>query len=224
MTLRETDAAKAASVTEYSGIFVPVTLPDTEPLVNWGHLETVIERRWKLVALPLVLVTTVGAAIALTIPPKYIAEAFCIAVPPEESGSGIASSITKVGGLASLFGGTFDGDDGISEEAMAILESRAFAMEFIERQSLMPLFFADDWDAEENKWKNPANKSTMLKAYGYLNKYVLSLSSGTRGGPRSVTVTWTDSTQAAEWANEFVLMADEKIRVRVLASANSRLD
>ena len=87
--------------------------------------------------------------IALTLPNQYRAEA--VLAPAESSNtSGLAGLASQFGGLASLAGISVGaGQNNQVGEALALLTSRAFIQDFIDKRGLLPQLLAVDfWDED----------------------------------------------------------------------------
>ena len=54
-----------------------------------------------------------------------------------------------------MFGGIpLDRQGSSAAESIALLKSRFFIQEFIEQENLLPVLFANRWDAERNEWES----------------------------------------------------------------------
>lgn len=120
---------------------------------------------------------------------------------------------SQFGGLAAIAGvdlGAFGADTG---EARAILNSRRLVEEFIVREELLPVLFAD--------WAEPG---TLWEGVEYFREEVLSINDDPRTGLTVINVEWTDPRVAAEWANDIVALANEIVRDRELRKAQTGLE
>ena len=97
---------------------------------------------------------------------------------------------------------------------MAILESRTFSESFIQEKNLMPILFSDDWDEENNSWKDDDSPS-MWDAHNEM-KDILSISKDRRTGLMELAVEWKDPILAAEWANDAVTKLNNYMRIQVI--------
>ena len=129
----------------------------------------------------------------------------------------------QLGGLAALAGVTTN--DRSSVEPLAVLESRQFARGFIEQLDLMPVFFRDAWDAENETWRasDPAGAPDIRDGVKYFHLRVLEVNEDRSTGLVTVAVEWTDPEIAAEWAGIIVRRLNERLRERALREAETNV-
>ncbi len=157
----------------------------------------------------LVLTVTAVCAIAavifaLTATPSFRSEVTVTQVH-DEGMVGTGGGLTgQLGGLASLVGVNIQGGES-SQQAQAVLESRHLIEEFIKRH--VPL----------EKFSAPGKKPpTLWFAVKQFKESVLTIRDDSRKGTITVGIAWTDPTTAAQWANQFVALANDLVRVRAL--------
>jgi uncharacterized protein involved in exopolysaccharide biosynthesis len=128
-----------------------------------------------------------------------------------------------VGGLASLAG--LDVGSNKSAEPIAVLKSRELAGAFIESQDLLPVFFADRWDAAGKHWKSTDIKKQpdIRDGIRYFEQAVLKVQEDRKTGLITVAVEWTDAKTAATWANMLVERVNDRMRQRALAEGDSSM-
>lgn len=128
-----------------------------------------------------------------------------------------------VGGLASLAG--LDVGSNKSAEPIAVLKSRELAGAFIESQDLLPVFFADQWDADAKHWKSsdPKKQPDIRDGIRYFETTVLKVQEDKKTGLIIVAVEWTDAKTAASWADLLVQRVNERMRQRALAEGDSSM-
>ena len=177
--------------------------------------------KWTLLA-SAALCTLIAIAIAYALPVKYRAETL---LKPARADSNMLSQLGVAGGLATLAGITLPVDDR-SAEARALLESKEFSMEFVRTEELLPVLFADDWDAAAKGWRtsDPKRIPTELDAYRVLRDDVMTISQDPQSGMVLVAVEWTDPVLAASWANKMVTLLNEKMRNDAMARSERNLD
>jgi len=96
--------------------------------------------KFKIIVATLVF-CVLSVIIALSKPTIYKSEALLAPVKSENSSGKLAALAGQFGGLASLAGVDLSNDAGSTEEALAILESREFLIQFVrENNVLVPLF------------------------------------------------------------------------------------
>jgi len=156
---------------------------------------------------------------ALTQTEWYRAEV--VLAPAEENPS--SSLGVQLGGLAALAGVSVGGGSGV--EALAILKSRDFARNFIEEFGLLQTFFADEWDAENQRWKNddPVAWPDERDAVEYVQEKVIHVRQDRQSGLVTLAIEWIDPETAAQWADVLVLRLNQRLRERALREAESNI-
>ncbi len=186
----------------------------------------VIWGKRKLIIGVVFAVALLAAGISLTMPNIYRAEVVLAPVSDEGSKSGgISSALGGLGGLASMAGISLGGGGSV-EENLAVLKSREFLWQFIKDQKLMPVLFADDWDADKKGWKedDPAKQPGLWDAYRLFTKGgLLSVSKDKDSGLVTVSIEWKDAALAADWANMLVNRLNEFLRQQAISRSNGNL-
>lgn len=178
------------------------------------------------VVLGAVLMTTVFGTIAFLTTPVYRAATVLVPVSPEGLGAGGAgSALGSLSGVASMIGiGGLDGGASNTDESIAVMTSRQFIHQFVQDKSLLPVLFADDWDAVAGRWRVPEKAPTLESGYQVFVKDVLAVSEDARTRLVTVSVDWTDRQVAADWANEVVERLNSEMRRRSLTQAEASLE
>ena len=96
-----------------------------------------------------------GVALALLMPPRYTATVLLSPSENDMPGGGLAAIAGQFAGIADLAGVQLRGNVN-SDEAIAILASREFTEQFIDKHGLLPVLFEDDWDSRKRAWKSSA--------------------------------------------------------------------
>jgi uncharacterized protein involved in exopolysaccharide biosynthesis len=166
----------------------------------------------------IVIVTLVCAAlagvVAFNIAPIFRAQTVVLTVHNGTMG-GAGSLSGQLGGLASiasLAGVNLDAAGGADREAKAILESRKMAEEFIKQRNLLDVILP-------KSEKTP----TLWLAVKSFREGVLAIREDKRTGLTTLDFSWTDPSVAAEWANAFVALANERIRARAIDQASRNI-
>jgi uncharacterized protein involved in exopolysaccharide biosynthesis len=130
----------------------------------------------------------------------------------------------QLGGLAALAG--VDVGGGNEVEAMAVLQSREFARDFIEDLDLLPMFFASEWAAEDERWRStdPGEAPDIRDGVKYFHKRVLKVSEDRSTGLVTLAIEWTDPDIAAAWASSLVHRLNDRLRERALQEARTNVD
>lgn len=183
-----------------------------------------IVRDWRVVSSIIVLAAISSIAVALILKPIYRAEITVI-----EEGQGPAASPTgavlgQLGGLASLAGinlGTLRGD---STDFRATLKSRMIVQEFISRNNLLPVLFADQWNKDTNSWSTPPEETpTLWRGVKYFIENIRTVEEDLTDGVIRIGIEWTDPIVAASWANGMIALVNDVIRKRDLAEAKRNM-
>lgn len=163
-----------------------------------------------------------GVAAGLLMTPVYRAT---VVVMPT-AGAGIGKS--AVAGLLSRFGdfGLGSSDGAERDEALAVLRSRQFVQDFIADEKLMPVLFADQWDAKASAWRaaDPARVPTMWDGWLRFDREVRTILEDRDRGLVTIRVEWRDPELAASWANGMVARANAQLRQRKLQQIKASLD
>ena len=179
--------------------------PSEDDELNLLDLWRVLVRYKLMIIVITSLATAIAVTVALTMTPIYRAEVLLAPVSDDEQGS-MGAIASQFGGIASLAGINLSSGGGSTEQALATLTSRRFINDFIAEKKLMPVLFADKWDAASKSWmvKSPADEPTVGLAYEAF-KNTLAVSSDKKSGLVTLAVEWQDADQAASWANELVV-------------------
>lgn len=171
-------------------------------LMLWGHKY--------LVVLSTFLGGMVALFIALIMTPTYRAEVSVVEVS-HGGANGASSLVNQLGGLANLVGVNLgSGPANAGAEAQALLRSRRLAEEFIKRYSLQAALYPNNKEAP-----------SLWFAVRHFRKDVLSVTDDKRNSMTVVAMTWIDPTVAARWANDYIALANELLRMRAIEESRS---
>lgn len=166
---------------------------------------------------------------ALAVLHVYITEpvyrsAILVTVRQDELSGSLGALRGQLGGLASLAGIMPGGGSSHRQEFVAYLKSRALAKEFVERQRLMHEFYPSNWNAVTKTFEAGSRDRppTAGDAVDLLFN-IRQIQEEARTGLITVSFDWTDRELAAKWANEYVALANEKLRQEAIASANQSI-
>ncbi|MHB8721393.1 MAG: Wzz/FepE/Etk N-terminal domain-containing protein [Steroidobacteraceae bacterium] len=156
-----------------------------------------------------VLCTAVALYIALVATVIYRAE---IVIAPVRNGGvnaggSLGNQLGGLAGIASLAGVNLDAGSAGDREAKAILQSRSLIEAFIQRGNLLGELLRDQ------------KKSTLWLGVKEFKENVLTIRDDKRGGVTTIDIDWKDASVAAQWANGFVALANERIRARAIDEA-----
>lgn len=169
-------------------------------------------------------VLLVAAVMVFFLPKRYQASVLMIPASSESAGAlgAIGGLANQIGGLGSLIGlGKVAGDR--TQEFLAILQSRRLTEQFIEQHRLLPILFADRWDAGNQTWKNGTDAPSMWDAIRVFDKKIRSVSESKLTGLVTLNISWRDPALAAQWANELVARANELTRIKALEDSERNI-
>lgn len=188
-------------------------------------LDAIIATAWRgkwIVLACVVLLAGLAAVAAFIMTPKYRAEVVMVPVKADDSRAALASMVGQLGGLASLAGVSLAGG-GNKDEYLQYLQSNAFTARFIEDEKLLPVLFADRWDANNNRWDvdDPADVPTLADGVRMFERSVRAVQEDRRTGVVTLTVVWKDRELAARWANLLVERVNRDLRERAIAESDA---
>jgi uncharacterized protein involved in exopolysaccharide biosynthesis len=166
------------------------------------------------------IIFAVGS-VAYALLAKEIYRAEVLLVPAAEQSA--PSLGGQLGGIAALAG--VNVGDGKDVEALAVLQSRKFARDFIEQLDLLPVFFEKNWDAANKRWvQEDLNEIPDVRdgVKPFLEK-VLSVSEERSTGLVTLAVEWTDPDIAAAWAGILVERLNDRLREKALQEAETNV-
>lgn len=177
-------------------------VPDGErsrPLVS------VLFDYWKLVAVCMAVAASAAILYSVLTPKWYRAQTLIAPVSQDARSSALGALGEGVGGLASLVGIDIGGDDSQKKEALARMTSREFIYGFIESKNLLPVMFAEKWDANSKAWRNPSKAPSIEDGYRFLVQEIVTISEDRNTGLVKVAVDWKNPELSRAWANDFVV-------------------
>ncbi len=184
-----------------------------------------IRRRWRLIAVVTLVCTALTTAAAFLMTPVY--EAQTVLAPVKEEGTSALDKLAgSFGGFAELAGVDLGGGSSSKDEAVALLQSKLLTRQFIEDEKLLPVLFADQWDADLQAWKetDPDKIPSLEDAFKLWDEDIRTVETSTTSELITLTIEWKDREQAARWATELVRRANELMRARAMADASSSIN
>ena len=177
-----------------------------------------LRRKW-LIICATALVTAVALIASLVLPKKYQATVLIAPINVTQRGGaagGVGSMLSGLGGLASLVG--VSSLDISKAEDIATLKSEILTRQFIQENNLLPILFASKWNARLMRWRtrNPKKIPTLWSANRYFAKHVRSITEDGTTGLYRVTITWSNPTLAANWANGIVALTNQYLRNKAI--------
>lgn len=206
-----------------SGYFMPIPAAFEERPINYSEILSVFGRQRWVFAFVMGVCLLATLATALFLPKRYEAVTLLAAAEESSDGSTLSSLANQFGDFSSLAGLGLN-VSGNKEEAIAVLESRSLAREFITDENLMPEFFQDIWDRERQEWLVERNDvPTMWDAIRLFEREIRRVSVRKNDGLVTLSMTWRDPEIAAIWTNKLVAKANEKIRQAAILEASKSI-
>ncbi len=185
-------------------------------------LWSVIWRRKILIVAAALGAGILAIGVSFVMPEVYRAQVLLSPESSESSGDRLSALGGGIGGLASLAGLTLP-QGSSTHESIAVLTSRQFIWDFVNRNSLLPVLFADRWDADRGEWSD--DEPSLWDAYFlFVDDGVMAVSTDKDTGLVSVQVEWTDPELAAEWANAMVAQLNDYLRQQAIDRSNRNLE
>lgn len=190
--------------------------------LNLLHVWRTIARRWRLVAMVCVAFTVLAVAGSYLIEPVYRADVLLAAPADSQSDRPLGDLMGEYGRLANFAGINLGGGSQQSmNESIEILRSRSFTERFIRQHDLLPVLFAERWDAQDKTWRSGPEGNrppSMWKAYKKLNS-ARKINKDSKTGFVKLSIEWRHPALAAQWANDMVRMLNEHLRARAVEEA-----
>ena len=206
-----------------SGYFVIVPERQVDQEFDLAELVSIALTSWKMLLGTALVGAAIAAGISLIFRNTYRAEV--VIAPVSQKGASVSSALRgQLGGLASLAGIDLGGGDVRKEESLATLAASGFARDFILSENLLPVLFAERWDAKSNRWRAGRKPPTVGDAVKLFTNDVRSISEDRKTGLVKVAVEWYSPDLAARWANHMVEMANERLRTEVTRDAGQSID
>ncbi len=193
--------------------------------VSITELITLLLSRWRIIVLVTISITTLALLVAFLSRPVYVSQVLVSPVD-ESADAGLGALASQFGGVASLAGIDLGGAGTKKEEAIAILRSRDFTVDFINSNKLMPILFEDDWDAANDAWleADVAKQPSEWDAYKLFNEEVRNIVEDRNSGLVTVQIFWHDPVIAEQWANKLVQGANDVIRNDAIDEAKRSIE
>jgi len=172
--------------------------------------------RWRrLILVSTVVGTALAAYLAFTATVIYRAET--VITPVRTSALNAAGSLGgQLGGLAgiaSLAGVNLDANGGADREAKAVLQSRSLIEEFIRSKNLIGELLP-----------HPSKPPTMWRAAKEFKEDVITIRDDKRTNLTTLSIDWKDAAEAARWANDFVALANSRMRARAIDESTRNVE
>jgi uncharacterized protein involved in exopolysaccharide biosynthesis len=190
--------------------------------VSIENLILLVLRRKRLFAIAAIVSVAAVIAWARLATPIYRVTTALMPRQSEQAGGLMRSLLGQYSGAAAVLGlsGDLPAD---SQEALAVLKSRAVFDTLAAQQNLLPILFADKWDAQARRWKASARPPTAEEAWRMFDRGIRAVSQDKQTGVVTLQMSWRDRVQAAQWTNALVALVNEVMRQRALALSEATL-
>ncbi len=224
MTERNTGDRDQPTGTQVTGYFLPLA---EDAAANAADLRDAWRRlkKGKAVILGFVAAALIGAAlVAFMTTPVYRSQILLAPAQVEDQRGQLASLVGQY--APGLQPGALSSGLHSRDQAIAVLESRRFTEEFIRSEALLPVLFADAWDADKETWKsgNPDDRPTMADAVSLFAESIRRVHEDNRRNLVTLQIDWTNPQQAADWANLLVERLNDHLRNRDIEEAQRSIE
>lgn len=183
-----------------------------------------LRRHWRLFGATLCACVTTFLLLAFLLPSYWEVEIVVMPVSKNNSvniGSALAGGLGALGsGLGALLGHQSDNQ----EEALAVLRSRELFDTYAMQEDLLPVLYANKWDADHHRWTvSPSHVPTLRQAFKLFNRKIRDIDLDRRTGIVTMTITWKDREQAVKWARGLIGLTNNQLRQHALAAAQSHM-
>lgn len=170
-----------------------------------------IKEKWLFVAAAAAIALAVAGAAAFLLPTTYSSAVVVISTTSDRSNLSSALS-SSLGSLASIAGlGTAAGDPAV-EEALGVLTSREFLERFMAARGLV---------AKLDLRKSLSGRApTPARGVKKFTDDILDVSRDKKTGLITITISWRDRVEAANWANDLVARLNVEMAARSTRAAN----
>ncbi len=185
----------------------------------------VLTRHRRLILGLMLLAALISSATALLMTPLYRADVLLSPVADLDDAQHDSLPLSDFGNLAALAGIKVDRKDR-REESIATLQSRQFTQNFIRTHKLLPLLFADRWDAAAGRWKAGLSEKripTLWDGYEKFSEEVGRIRRDRSTGLVTLSVEWSDPELAAQWANAMVGEVNAVLRHEAVETSNNAI-
>jgi uncharacterized protein involved in exopolysaccharide biosynthesis len=186
---------------------------DADPL-----LRALWSSRWLIVGITMVF-AAMGTTYSLLATEWYQADVVLM-----QAESRASPDLTQLGGLASLAGINLSGISS-NQAPLAVLRSREVAREFIVDQKLLPLILLNQRDVANDGRKDGKSGEPydIREAVARFDKRIRSVTDDKKAGLITLSITWVDPNQAADWANLLVQRVNARMRNQAIIEAEANI-
>lgn len=192
-----------------------------EDEINLLDLFLVLLKHKKLIFLTVFITGILAVVISLIMPNIYRSEA-TIGLRAEE-GSSPMDALSGLGGLGGMVSSQLGlgGNEGL-EKLKVTLNSRELSRRVVEKHNLMPVLFADEWDAKKKGWVDEKKHPTIQDAWEILFKDLLKVTDKKDSGTLVVGFEHEDRDLSKKVVDHFIQELSSSLREEVLSDAGEK--
>lgn len=183
-------------------------------------LRIVVRHRVTIITVT-VAMTAIAVIVSILMTPVYRASVLVAPVETKDPLGALGAVASQVAGMTGLGVGR---GDGLKQEALAILQSRALTEKFIEKYDLLPKLFPDLWNEVIKKWNVPHEEiPTVARGFKIFDRNVRTVSEDQLTGLITISMEHADRVAATQWANALVQEVNAYVRQRAIDEAENSL-
>ncbi len=203
--------------------------------INLKEILGIVWAEKKLISIVTSIALLISITVSLMLPEIYRAEIVLAQADTEQGASGLLS---QLGGAAALLGvdvGSNSGDH--LSTAIAVLQSRQFINQFIERNNMLIPLFAEKWNKIEqiaeidssiysldtNEWLLKNGQPSEEEAYQKFRNALTVSGPDRNTGIITAALTWHNPKEAAAWLNSLIEDLNQNMRMRDVKEASNAI-
>jgi len=194
--------------------------------IDLREIFNILKAHWKFIIASVVIVTVISGIYAFTATKRFRADTLVAPLDNTNGGGGggMAAALGQFGGLASLAGVSIGGGSD-KDISIATLQSRVLIQGLIKDENLLPVLFADQWDATKKAWdvEDQDDAPSLLDGSDLFEKKILKVSEDKKTGLVTLEIEWTSPELAAHWANALVSRANTALQQKALSESEHHL-
>lgn len=185
------------------------------------HVFQLLALLWRgkwAISLSIVLCASIAGTYALRATPWFRGDVLVA----QTTNGGAGSALGSLGALASLAGVNVEPGGG-SQNAVAVLRSRQLARDFIEAAHIEPDLLKAQAQEAGMFGRQATEKGDIRDAVAFFDEKVRFVGEDRRTGLVNLSITWLDPVVAAEWANQFIKLANARLKQQALEQSQGNI-
>jgi uncharacterized protein involved in exopolysaccharide biosynthesis len=185
---------------------------DDDGDIDFGRIWEIIRGSKYLILVITLVCAAIALVVALNTTVIFRAETVITMVRNGTLGGPSGGALGGLSNIASLAGVNLDAGSSADREAKAVLQSRSLVEEFIRQNNLLNVLMPDT-----------GKPKSIWVAVKNFKDGILTIREDRRTGLVTLDVDWEDAKVAANWANGFVALANERLRARAIDEATRNI-